>query len=135
MKTILIILTYLIFNTGLIISAVVHSEEPIKADEQTGSYLESLGASQHGQTSVKYHFEQHGSQYSKDSMNQRNSPRWNALVVDVRNPSKKRLYLQDSMNKRNNPGGKYYEPAKVDYSAGDVTDPQRTILTLPVKQW
>ncbi len=155
MKTILIILTYLIFNTGLIVSAVVHSEEPIKADEQTGRYLENLGASQHGQTSVKYNFEQHGSQYSKDSMNQRNSPvgqygsqyskdsmnqrnspRWNALVVDVRNPSRKRLYLQDSMNKRNNPGGKYYEPANVDYySAGDVTEPQRTIVTMPLKQW
>ena len=64
-KMLCIMLTCLVFNTGLIISAVVHSEAPIKVDEQTGSYLESLGTGQHRQTSVKYHFEQHGSQYSR----------------------------------------------------------------------
>lgn len=58
-----------VFNTGLIISTVVHSEEPIEVvDEKTGKYLENLGSNQHGQLSVDYRFEQHGSQYSKDSM-------------------------------------------------------------------
>jgi hypothetical protein len=89
-KMLCIILTCLVFNTGLIISSVVHSEAPIKVDEQTGSYLESLGTSQHRQTSVKYHFEQHGSQYSKDSINHRNNPMTQ--------------YSQDSINHRNNPG-------------------------------
>jgi len=139
-----------VFNTGLIISAVVHSETTIKVDEQTGSYLEGLGASQHRQTSVKYHFEQHGSQYAKDSMNQRNnptsqyakdsmnhrnSPRWDALVVNLNDPSMKRMYLQDSMNKRNNPGGKYYESVKPGYPASNVTGPHRTVVTIPVKEW
>ena len=134
-KMLCIILTCLVFNTGLIISAVVHSEEPIKVDEQTGSYLESLGASQHRQTSVKYHFEQHGSQYSKDSMNHRNSPRYNALVVNLNDSSGKAMYLQDSRNKRNNPGGKYYESVKPGNPASNVTGPQRTVVTIPINQW
>ena len=134
-KMLCIILTCFVFNSVLIISDVVYSEEPIKADEQTGKYPESLGSGQHRQTSVKYNFEQHGSQYSKDSMNHRNSPRWNALVVDLSEPSRKRMYLQDSMNKRNNPGGKYYESVKINNPAGNVTDPQRTVVTIPVKQW
>ena len=134
-KMLCIILTCLVFNTGLIISAVVHSEAPIKADEQTGNYLESLGASQHRQTSVKYHFEQHGSQYSKDSMNQRNSPRYDALIVNLNDPSMKRIYLQDSRNKRNNPGGKYYESVKLGNPASNVTYPHRTVVTIPVIQW
>jgi len=125
----------LVFNTGLIISAVVHSEEPIKVDEQTGSYLESIEAGQHRQTSVKYHFEQHGSQYTKDSMNHRNSPRYNALVVNLNDSSRKAMYLQDSRNKRNNPGGRYYEPVKPGYPASNVTGPQRTVVTIPIKQW
>ena len=134
-KMLCIILTCLVFNTGLIISAVVHSEAPIKADEQTGNYLESLGAGQHRQTSVKYNFEQHGSQYAKDSMNQRNSPRYDALVVNLNDPSMKRMYLQDSRNKRNNPGGRYYESVKPGYPASNVTGPQRTIVTIPIKEW
>jgi hypothetical protein len=134
-KMLCIILTCLVFNTGLIISAVVHSEAPIKVDEQTGSYLESLGASQHRQTSVNYQFEQHGSQYSKDSMNHRNSPRWDALVVNLNDPSRKVMYLQDSRNKRNNPGGKYYESVKPGNPASNVTSPHRTVVTIPVNQW
>ena len=134
-KMLCIILTCLVFNTGLIISAVVHSEAPIKVDEQTGSYLESLGTSQHRQTSVNYHFEKHGSQYSKDSMNHRNSPRWDALVVNVNDPSRKVMYLQDSRNKRNNPGGKYYESVKPGNPASNVTSPHRTVVTIPIKQW
>lgn len=149
-KRLCIILTCLVFNTGLIISAVVHSEAPIiKADEQTGRYLESLGASQHRQTSVKYHFEQHGSQYAKDSMNQRNamsqylndsmnqrnSPRYDALIVNLNDPSMKRIYLQDSRNKRNNPGGRYYESVKLGNPASNVTYPHRTVVTIPVIQW
>ena len=134
-KMLCIILTCLVFNTGLIISAVVHSEAPIKVDEQTGSYLESLGASQHRQPSVKYHFEQHGSQYSKDSMNHRNSPRYDALVVNINDSSRKVMYLQDSRNKRNNPGGKYYESVKPGNPASNVTGPQRTVVTIPIKQW
>ena len=134
-KMLCIILTCLVFNTGLIISAVVHSEAPIKVDEQTGSYLESLEAGQHRQTSVKYHFEQHGSQYTKDSMNHRNSPRYNALVVNLNNSSRKAMYLQDSRNKRNNPGGRYYEPVKPGYPESNVTGPQRTVVTIPIKQW
>ena len=134
-KMLCIILTCLVFNTGLIITAVVHSEAPIKADEQTGNYLESLGASQHRQTSVKYHFEQHGSQYSKDSMNQRNSPRYDALIVNLNDPSMKRIYLQDSRNKRNNPGGRYYESVKLGNPASNVTYPHRTVVTIPVIQW
>jgi hypothetical protein len=134
-KMLCIILTCLVFNTGLIITAVVHSEAPIKVDEQTGSYLESLGTSQHRQTSVKYHFEQHGSQYSKDSMNHRNSPRWDALVVNLNDPSRKAMYLQDSRNKRNNPGGKYYESVKPGNPASNVTSPHRTVVTIPIKQW
>ena len=125
----------MVFNTGLIISAVVHSEAPIKADEQTGNYLESLGASQHRQTSVKYHFEQHGSQYSKDSMNHRNSPRYDALVVNINDSSRKVMYLQDSRNKRNNPGGKYYESVKPGNPASNVTSPHRTVVTIPIKEW
>ena len=134
-KMLCIILTCLVFNTGLIISAVVHSEEPIKVDEQTGGYLESIEAGQHRQTSVKYHFEQHGSQYTKDSMNHRNSPRYNALVVNLNDSSRKAMYLQDSRNKRNNPGGRYYEPVKPGYPASNVTGPQRTVVTIPIKQW
>ena len=134
-KMLCIMLTCLVFNTGLIISAVVHSEEPIKVDEQTGSYLESIEAGQHRQTSVKYHFEQHGSQYTKDSMNHRNSPRYNALVVNLNDSSRKAMYLQDSRNKRNNPGGRYYEPVKPGYPASNVTGPQRTVVTIPIKQW
>ncbi len=134
-KVLCIILTCLVFNTGLIISAVVHSEAPIKVDEQTGSYLESLGASQHRQTSVKYHFEQHGGQYSQDSINHRNSPRWDALVVNLNDPSRKVMYLQDSRNKRNNPGGKYYESVKPGNPASNVTSPHRTVVTIPIKQW
>ena len=89
-----ILLTFLVFNTGLIISpAAVHSEGLIKVDDQTGRYLGSLGASQHRQTSVNYHFEQHGNQYSKDSRNYRNSPMGKYGGQ----------YTQDSMNKRNNP--------------------------------
>jgi hypothetical protein len=144
----------LVFNTGLIISAVVHSEAPSKVDGQTERYLDNLGASQHGQTSVSYHFEQHGSQYSKDSMNQRNNPigqhgsqyskdsmnqrnssRWDAVVVNLRDASGQRVYLQDSMNKRNNPGGKYYESVKLDNSASNVTNPHRTVVTIPIKEW
>ena len=149
-KMLCIILTCLVFNTGLIITAVVHSEAPIKVDEQTGNYLESLGASQHRQTSVKYNFEQHGSQYSQDSINHRNnpmtqysqdsinhrnSPRWDALVVNLNDPSRKVIYLQDSRNKRNNPGGKYYESVKPGNPASNVTAPHRTVVTIPVKQW
>jgi hypothetical protein len=134
-KMLCIILTCLVFNTGLIISAVVHSEAPIKVDEQTGSYLESLGASQHRQTSVKYHFEQHGSQYSKDSMNHRNSPRYDALVVNINDSSRKVMYLQDSRNKRNNPGGKYYESVKPGNPASNVTSPHRTVVMIPINQW
>jgi hypothetical protein len=168
-KMLCIMLTCLVFNTGLIISAVVHSESPIKVDEQTGSYLESLEAGQHRQTSakyhfeqhggqytqdsmnhrnsprleagqhrqtsVKYHFEQHGSQYTQDSMNHRNSPRYNALVVNLNNSSRKAMYLQDSRNKRNNPGGRYYEPVKPGYPESNVTGPQRTVVTIPIKQW
>jgi len=134
-KILCIMLTCLVFNTGLIISAVVHSEEPIKVDEQTGSYLESIEAGQHRQTSVKYHFEQHGSQYTQDSMNHRNSPRYNALVVNLNDSSRKAMYLQDSRNKRNNPGGRYYEPVKPGYPESNVTGPQRTVVTIPIKQW
>ena len=131
-KMLCIILTCLVFNTGLIISAVVHSEEPIKVGEQTG---ESLEAGQHKQTSVKYQFKQYGSQYTKDSMNHRNSPRSNALVVNLNDPSMKRMYLQDSRNKRNNPGGRYYEPVKPGYPDSNVTGPQRTVVTIPISQW
>ena len=134
-KMLCIMLTCLVFNTGLIISAVVHSESPIKVDEQTGSYLESLEAGQHRQTSAKYHFKQHGGQYTQDSMNHRNSPRYNALVVNFSDSSRKAMYLQDSRNKRNNPGGRYYEPVKPGYPASNVTGPQRTVVTIPIKQW
>ena len=134
-KMLCIILTCLVFNTGLIISAVVHSAAPIKVDEQTGNYLESLGASQHRQTAVNYHFEQHGNQYSQDSMNHRNSPHWDALVVNLNDPSRKVMYLQDSRNKRNNSGGKYYESVKPGNPASNVTSPHRTVVTIPIKQW
>jgi hypothetical protein len=120
-KMLCIILTCLVFNTGLIISAVVHSEAPPKVDEQTGSYIESPGASQHRQTSVNYQFEQHGSQHAKDSMNQRNNPM--------------SQYAKDSMNKRNNPGGKYYESVKPGNPASNVTGPQRTFVTIPIIEW
>jgi len=134
-KMLCIILTCLVFNTGLIITTVVHSEAPIKIDEQAGNYLESIGASQHRQTSVKYDFDQHGSQYSQDSVNHRNSPRWDALVVNVNDPSRKVMYLQDSRNKRNNTGGKYYESVKSGNPASNVTSPHRTVVTIPVIQW
>lgn len=130
-----IILACLVFNTGLIISTVVHSETPIEVDEQTGKYLDGLGASHHGQTSANYHLGQHGSQYLKDSMNHRNnSAKYNALIV---NPfvGQGRVYLQDSMNKRNNPSGKYYEPDKFDNPAINVTSPHRTIVRIPIKEW
>ena len=74
-------------------------------------------------------------QYSQDSINHRNSPRWDALVVNLNDPSRKVMYLQDSRNKRNNPGGKYYESVKPGNPASNVTDPQRTIVTIPIKQW
>lgn len=152
-----ILLTCLVFITGLIISsAVVHSETYTKVDAQTGRYLDSLGASQHRQTStsVNYHFEQHGSQYSKDSLNYRNSPlgehgsqyskdsmnkRNNPVRYDrvIINPfvGQKRVYLQDSMNKRNNPGGKYYVPQKLNHPASNVTGPHETAVTIQIKDW
>jgi len=99
-------MTCLVLDTGLIISAAVHSEVPTKVDEQTGKYLDSLGTDQHKQTSVNYHFEQHGIQYSKDSMNH-----------------------------RNNPGGKYYEPSKLANPDSNVTNPHRTPVKIQIKEW
>jgi hypothetical protein len=135
-KMLCIILTCLVFNTGLIISAVVHSEAPPKVDEQTGSYIESPGASQHRQTSVKYQFEQHGSQHAKDSMNQRNNPmsQYSKDSMNKRNNPMSQ-YAKDSMNKRNNPGGKYYESVKPGNPASNVTGPQRTFVTIPIIEW
>ena len=92
----------------LVFSAAVHSEAPIEVDEQTGKYLGNLGANQHGQHSVNYRFEQHGSQYSKDSMNMRNNP-MSQHSKDSMNQRNNPIgqhgsqYSQDSMNQRNNP--------------------------------
>ena len=151
-----ILLTCLVFNTGLIISsATVHSEALTEVDEQTGRYLDSLGASQPRQTSVNYQFEQHGSQYSQDSMNYRNNPirnygsqysqdsmnkrnnpvRYDRVIV---NPfvGQRRVYLQDSMNKRNNPGGKYYVSQKLNNpESSNVTGPHETAVTIQIKDW
>jgi hypothetical protein len=155
-KILCIILTCLVFNTGLIFSAVVHSEAPAKVDEETGRYLDNLGASQHGQTSVNYNFEQHGSQYSQDSMNQRNNPvgqhgsqysqdsmnqrnnpRWDAMVVDLRDTSGKRVYLRESKNNINDPSGSYRSSNRYNQ---EVDDPHnapenRPTLLVPIKEW
>ncbi len=153
-KILYIILTCLVFNTGLIISAVVHSEVPIKVDGQTGRYLDNLGASQHGQTSVSYHFEQHGSQHSKDSMNQRNNPigqhgsqhsqdsmnqrnnpRLDAVVVNLRDTSRDRVYLE-STNNRNIPSGNYRLSSKYKQVHNPNEEPDsRPILLVPIKEW
>jgi hypothetical protein len=154
-KILYIILTCLVFNTGLIISAVVHSEAPIKVDEQTGRYLDNLGAGQHRQTSVSYHFEQHGSQYSKDSMNQRNnsieqhgsqyskdsmnqrnSPRWDAVVFNLRDTSGQRVYLRETKNNRNAPSGTYGSSGRYNQVHNPGEEPEnRPVLLVPIKEW
>jgi hypothetical protein len=153
-KILYIILACLVFNAGLIISAVVHSEVPIKVDGQTGRYLDNLGASQHGQTSVSYHFEpygsqhskdsmnqrnnpigQHGSQHSQDSMNQRNNPRWDAVVVNLRDTSRDRVYLE-STNNRNIPSGNYRLSSKYKQVHNPNEEPEnRPVLLVPIKEW
>ncbi len=135
-KMLCIILTYLVFNTVLIISAVVHSETSVKVDEQTGRYLDNLGAGQYRQTSVSYHFEQHGSQYSKDSMNQRNSPRWDAVVVNLRDTSGQRVYLRDTKNNRNAPSGTYGSSGRYNQVHNPDEEPDnRPVLLVPIKEW
>ncbi len=154
-KILYIILTCLVFNTGLIISTVVHSEVPTKIDGQTGRYLDNLGASQHGQTSVSYHFEQHGSQYSQDSMNQRNnpigqhgsqysqdsmnqrnSPRWDAVVVNLRDTSGQRVYLRETENNRNAPSGTYGSSSRYNQVHNPDEEPEdRPILLVPITEW
>ncbi len=77
----------------LIVSAVVYSAQPILVDQNTGKYLENLGATQHSQNSVNNPFGQHGNQHLQDSINKRN----NSIGRHGNQ------HLQDSMNKRNNP--------------------------------
>jgi hypothetical protein len=150
-KILCIILTCLVFNTGLIFSAVVHSEAPTRVDEETGQYLDNLGASQHGQTSVNYRFEQHGSQYSqdsknqrnnpvgqhgsqysKDSMNQRNSPHWDAVVVDLRDTSGHPVYLRESEKNR----GSLSDPSRCNQANNPHDEPDgRPVLLVPINEW
>ena len=131
-KILCIILMCLVFNTGLIISAVVHSEVPIKVDEQTGRYLDNLGASQHGQTSVSYHFEEHGSQHLRDSMNQRNSPRWDAVVVNLQDTSGRPVYLRESEKYR----GTISDPSRYNQANNPHDEPDgRPVLLVPIKEW
>jgi hypothetical protein len=150
-KILCIILTCLVFNTGLIFSAVVHSEVPIKVDGQTGRYLDNLGASQHGQTSVNYNFEQHGSQHSQDSMNQRNnpigqygsqhsqdsmnqrnSPRWDAVVVNLRDTSGRPVYLREIKKNRSTPS----DPSRYNQVNDPHDEPDgRPVLLVPIKEW
>jgi hypothetical protein len=136
----------------LVFSAVVHSEAPIEVDEQTGKYLGNLGANQHGQHSVNYRFEQHGSQYSKDSMNmrnnsmsqyskdsmnKRNNPRWDAVVVDLRDTSRQRVYLRESKNNRNDPSGSYRSSNRYNQEADDPHNApdHGPVLLVPIKEW
>ncbi len=150
-KILCIILTCLVFNTGLIFSAVVYSEAPARVDEETGRYLDNLGASQHKQTTVNYHFKQHGSQYSQDSMNhrnnsigqhgsqysqdsmnQRNSPRWDAVVVNLRDTSGHPVYLRESEKNR----GTISDPSRYNQANNPHDEPDgRAVLLVPIKEW
>lgn len=131
-KILCIILTCLVFNTGLIFSTVVHSEALTKVDEETGRYLDNLGASQHGQTSVNYNFEQHGSQHSQDSMNQRNSPRWDAVVVNLRDTSGRPVYLREIKKNRSTPS----DPSRYNQVNDPHDEPDgRPVLLVPIKEW
>lgn len=73
------------------------------------------------------------SQYSRDSMNMRNNSRWDAVVVDLRDPSRKRLYLRETKNNRNNLSGssRYYNQVNDPHEEPD-SDP---VLLVPVKEW
>ncbi|MEE8254533.1 MAG: hypothetical protein V3S58_02875 [Nitrosomonadaceae bacterium] len=141
----------------LVFSALAHSAPPILVDQETGKYLDNLSANQHDQNSVNSPFGQHGNwhlqdsvnkrnnpiarhgdQYLQDSINKRNTPaRYNAVIVKLGNPlvGQGRLYLQDSTNKRNNPSGKYYAPVKLDNTVSNVTNPHRTVVTVPLYSW
>ena len=141
----------------LIVSAVVYSAQPILVDQNTGKYLENLGANQHSHNSVNnpfgphgnqhlqdsismrnYSITQHGNRHLQDSMNKRNNPvRNDAVIVKVGNPfvGQRKMYLQDSTNKRNNPGGKYYVPVRLDNTASNVTSPHRTVVKVPLYSW
>ncbi len=146
----------------LVFSAVSYTAPPILANQKMGKNLDNLSANQHdrnlannpfgwlGTQHLQDHLQdsiskrnnpitQYGNQYLQDSINKRNNPvRYNAVIVKFGNPfvGQGKVYLQDSINKRNNPGGKYYERVKIlNNDIGNVTNPHREMVVVPLYSW